>query len=99
MYSRWSYDGVNSVYVDLSNDLAVIPMEDGKVDPDFTDLVQTTVRVWVGDERVPSTDFSITGNNVDIDGATVTLNLSTLNSNVKSIPLTVDLGGKEYDVE
>lgn len=74
-------------------------MEDGKVDPDFTDLVQTTVRVWVGDEPVPSTYFTVTGNNVTIDRATVTLDLSTLNSNIKSIPLKVTLGKKDYDVE
>jgi hypothetical protein len=73
-------------------------MEDGKVDPDFTDLVQTVVRVWVGDEQIPSNDFVVTGNNVTINGSTVTLNLSALNSNIKTIPLSVNFGGKTYFV-
>lgn len=101
LYSRYSYDGVSNVFVDLSNDLAVIPMEDGKVDPDFINLgkpVETIVKVYVGDEEVESSGFIVTGNNVTVNGAKVTLNLNTLTSNIKTIPLNVKLGDKTYTV-
>lgn len=98
LYSRYSYDGVNSVYVDLSNDLAIIPMQDGKIDPDFKDTVSTTVRVHVGDESIPETDFIVTcsGDYVVINGDEVTLKLSSLNDTVKQIPLTVTLKDSSY---
>lgn len=98
LYSRYSYDGVSNVFVDLSNDLAVIPMENGKVDPDFIGPVETVVRVYVGDEEIESSKFTVTGKNVTVNGATVTLNLSALTSNIKTIPLNVKLGDKTYTV-
>ncbi len=101
LYSRYSYDGVSNVFVDLSNDLAVIPMEDGKVDPDFINLdkpVETIVKVYVGDEEVESSGFSVTGNNVTVNGAKVTLNLNTLTPDIKTIPLIVELDNKPYTV-
>lgn len=98
LYSRYSYDGVSSVFVDLSNDLAVIPMEEGKIDPDFKDTVTTNVRVYVGDEQVSSEDFTVTGEKVTISGPTVTLNLNDITEDIKEIPLTVTFGKREYTI-
>jgi hypothetical protein len=73
-------------------------MQDGKIDPDFVGPVETVVKVYVGDEEVESSEFVVTGNNVTVNGAVVTLNLSGLLSNVKTIPLHVKLGDKTYTV-
>lgn len=96
LYSRYSYDGADSIRVDLSNDLAIIPMEDGKIDPDFKDEVKTTVRVFVGDEQIPESDFTVAGHGVSIVGDEVKLLLSELTVNTKEIPLTVSLKDSTY---
>ena len=96
LYSRYSYDGADSIRVDLSNDLAVIPMEDGKIDPDFKDEVKTTVRVFVGDEQIPESDFTVAGHGVSIVGDEVKLLLSELTVDTKEIPLTVSLKDSAY---
>ena len=98
LYSRYSYDGASSVYIDLSNDLAVIPMENSKIDPDFTKPITTIVRVYVGDEEVPSDQFTVSGNNIVVDGAKVTLDLSSIDENVSVIPIKVVFNNKEYNI-
>lgn len=98
LYSRYSYDGVSNVKVDLTNDLAVIPVEKGRIDPDFTDEVWTNVKVYVGDEEIPSDQFGVYGEKVTIEGSKVILNLEEIDENTKEIILTVTLSGKSYDV-
>ena len=73
-------------------------MENSKIDPDFTKPITTIVRVYVGDEEVPSDQFTVSGNNIVVDGAKVTLDLSSIDENVSVIPIKVVFNNKEYNI-
>lgn len=97
LYSRYSYDGVDgtsAVKIELTNDLAVIPLEGEIVDPDFTDTVYTNVLVYVGDSTVSDSSYTVssTSNIVSISGNKVTLDLSKLTTETE-VPISVKLSG------
>jgi hypothetical protein len=99
LYSRHSYDGKNAIKIDLVNDLAVVPLENGKVDPDFKDEVSTRIKVYLGDEEVYYPNFSIKENqHITVDGNKIALKSSSLNSNITNIPVTVTVGNTDYSV-
>lgn len=54
LYSRYAYDGTSFVHLELSNDQAVIPLENGVVDPDFTDEITTKMSLYIGASPVES---------------------------------------------
>jgi hypothetical protein len=93
LYSRYSYDGVSSTSINLTNDLAVIPTEENNIDPDFKSEVSTTVQVFVGDEKVESEHVTVTSSSphVKIEGTKVSLNLGNLTPEINKIPLDVKL--------
>ena len=81
----------------LTDDLAILPMEEGVVDPDFKEDVCTYVQVYAGDEVVPSEHFTVTSssNYVSINGNKVTLVKNRITPEVKAIPLNIKVGDKE----
>lgn len=99
LYSRHSYDGKNAIKIDLVNDLAVVPLENGKVDSDFKDEVSTIIKVYLGDEEVSYPNFSIKENqHITVDGNKIALKSSSLNSTITNIPITVTVGNTDYSV-
>ena len=98
LYSRWSHDGASAINVTLTNDLAVIPMEEGIVDPDFLDeIVTTSVQVFCGDEAVSSEHIEVTvdGKLASVKETLVTMNLRAINADTTSIPIHVRVNGKD----
>ena len=99
LFSRYSYDGKNATKVDLTNDLATIPLEGGIVDPEFTDEVYTRVKVYIGDEEIYYPNFSIKTNEyIDVVENKVMLNTKALKSNITEIPITVTVGNKDHSI-
>lgn len=105
LYSRYTVDGVSGVYVELSNDFAYIPIEDGKIDPDFLkgiaageiEPVKTIVRAYIGDEPVDTLKLNIEGEHVVVEGATVHLKLEEIDTTITEIPLKVTVGDRTYE--
>lgn len=109
LYSRWSKDGidgtdgkdgadgVDAIHLELSNDQAIIPFENGSVDSYFTDEVSTQMTLYKGASPVTS------GVTYNVDNTTaasctngkVTLNLSKL-SGVNSITCTATYNHISY---
>ena len=108
LYSRYSYDGKDgnsTISVNLTNDLAVIPMEGDIIDPDFiaSHIVTTSLQVFIGDDPVPSdrTTVSIEGGYATWDESTdtITLNFDKLPANINEIPIVVTVdGGSKHTV-
>jgi hypothetical protein len=74
--------------------LAVIPLEDNEIDPDFKDDVCTWVEAYVGDEAVDINDLEIIDSElINVDGNKVTAVLSKLNPDITTIPIQVKLKG------
>lgn len=99
LYSRYSYDGNSTISVNLTNDVAVIPMEGDIIDPEFiaNNIVSTNLQVFIGDDPVPSnrTTVSIDNNYAtwDENTDTITLNLNNIPSNINEIPIIVTVDG------
>lgn len=86
VYSRYAKDGADGkdgvdgtspIYLELSNDQAVIPVEsDGTIDPDFDDVVTTTMTLYEGSNPITNgVTYSIENNNYGtIKGSTITFN-------------------------
>lgn len=100
LYSRYSYDGVSSVHVMLTDDLAVIPMEEGVIDPDFKDEVSTYIQVYSGEDPIPSNAYEVVSTSacVKTEGNKATLIKEKITSETKTIPLTVKLNESDYEV-
>jgi hypothetical protein len=101
LYSRHSYDGINALSVDLTNDLVVVPLEEGRVDPDFiqTATITTFVKVFAGDEEIPSENFSVDTNEyITVEGNKLTLKLEALKTAVKEIPITINVGNSKHSI-
>lgn len=101
LYSRHSYDGINALSVDLTNDLVVVPLEEGRIDPDFiqTATITTFVKVFTGDEEIPSENFSVDTNEyITVEGNKLTLKLEALKTAVKEIPITINVGNSKHSI-
>lgn len=101
LYSRHSYDGINALSVDLTNDLVVVPLEEGRVDPDFiqTATITTFVKVFAGDEEIPSENFTVDTNEyITVEGNKLTLKLEALKTAVKEIPITINVGNSKHSI-
>lgn len=109
LYSRYSYDGLNGkspIAINLTNDLAVIPMEGDSVDPDFIqgindkeiDPITTSVQVFIGDDAVPNDKYTIVDSayfTVNDENDTLTLNIEKI-GDLKEVPVTVKVEANEY---
>jgi hypothetical protein len=89
LYTKLVHDGADGIahYLELSNDQAIIPLQDdGQVDVDFNDPVTTTMTLYHGARPVESTPenpitYSVSDENVasvDENGV-VTVDVSKLN--------------------
>ena len=111
LYSRWSKDGVDgedgkdgsdgqdAIYLELSNDQAIIPFENGTVDTDFTDPVTTQMTLYKGHNPVPEDEVTYSIDNTTAASCTpsgkVTLNLNNL-SGVSVITCIATYNEKPY---
>ena len=107
LYSRHSFDGVpgeSAVVINLTNDIAVIPMEGDQIDPDFLgETITTGLQIFIGDDPVPSDQTEVYVENGyatwDEDKDLITLNLSNLPGDVSEIPIKVKVkGGPDHVV-
>lgn len=99
LYSRHAYDGTSYYQVELSNDQAVIPLENGKVDPDFNDVVTTQISLYCGSEPVESgVEYSV--DNTEAASCNKSTGLVTLNNkkldDVSVIVCKAKYNGKTY---
>lgn len=53
-YNKYVWD---PTYIELTNDLAVIPLEGDKIDPDFADTIDNTVLLYEGNKIVEDDDI------------------------------------------
>ena len=97
LYSRYSYDG-EAYHLELTNDQAIIPTENGVVDPDFTDTITTQMILYAGDKIMThGVTYSVSNTDaasVDTNGL-VTLKLDGLND-VSSIECIAKYNQIEY---
>lgn len=108
LYSRYSYDGKDgnsTISVNLTNDLAVIPMEGDVIDPEFiaSHVVTTSLQVFIGDDPIPSNRTTVLVEygyaTWDESTDTITLNFDKLPANVNEIPIIVTVdGGSKHTV-
>lgn len=88
LYSRYAKDGSNGedgddgtspIYLELSNDQAVIPVEsDGTIDPDFKDDVTTTMTLYEGSNPITA---GVTYSIENSDYGTISKSTITFNKN------------------
>lgn len=106
LYSRYAKDGkdgangtdgTSPIYLELSNDQAIIPIEsDGSVDPDFIDPITTSMFLFEGSNPVNAEEYSIDPSECGtIDGNKITFNKSKL-QNRNNIVCKAIYKGKPY---
>lgn len=87
LYSRYAYDGNGAYRLALSQDYFLIPCEeDGTVDPDFKESVQTSMSLFIGDDPVlNNVTYTAEGYNI-VDGV---LTLTT--EQIKALPVITQI--------
>lgn len=102
LYSKYSVDGLpgsSPIYLELTNDRAELPLENGVIDPDFkaTQTVTTTMKLFEGNNPLTNgVTYSISPASAGtLSGATVTLNLNNLD-NVTEVECTATYNNKPY---
>lgn len=102
LYSRYSVDGLpgsSPIYLELTNDRAELPLENGVIDPDFkaTQTVTTTMKLFEGNNPLTNgVTYSISPASAGtLSGATVTLNLNNLD-NVTEVECIATYNKKPY---
>ena len=82
LYSRYAYDGNGAYRLALSQDYFLIPCEeDGTVDPDFNESVETAMTLFIGDDPVLN-DVTYTAEGYDVIDGVLTLTLEQ----IKALP-------------
>lgn len=82
LYSRYSYDG-EAFHLELTNDQAILPLENGAVDTDFDFQSATTTMVLYAGDHVVDSGVSYRIDNTD--AATLSDNVVTLNGNAANV--------------
>ena len=102
LYSKYTVDGLpgsSPIFLELTNDRAELPLENGVIDPEFKDtqIVTTTMKLFEGNNPLTEgVDYSIVPESAGtVDGATVTLDLDALN-NVNEVKCIATYNKKSY---
>ena len=97
LYSRYSYDG-EAYHLELTNDQAIVPTENGMIDPDFTDAITTQMVMYAGDHIMDhDVAYSVGDSNIAnvTSSGVVTVNKEVLGE-TSAIECIATYNGTEY---